>query len=193
MELLPKRIDLFKRLPRGALVAEIGTWRGYFAVEILNTCPIGKLFCVDPWTGQSGSYGPTEKTEAEHEEDLAECRHHLRGHLPGGRVEIIRGFSVDVAKNNTTIPLLDAVYVDAAHDYENVFADLVAWSGRLKPGGVLMGHDWTDNAMARENGWGVKRAVADFCQKYGWALTAVTSEDFASFQINRDNWTGAEL
>lgn len=194
---VPTRLDLFKALPPGALVAEIGTWRGYLAVVILNNTKVGKLFCVDPWQGQTGVYDESgkEKTVEEHEKDLRETKHHLRGHLPSGRAQIVRGFSIDVARNDRTIPPLDAVYADAIHTYEEVLADLVEWSKRLKPTGVLMGHDWTDTEpIAVKFNWGVKRAVAKFCEDYGWEMTHVTNEPFASYQLQRiQDWRGAEL
>ena len=36
----------------------------------------------------------------------------------------------------------DLVFVDAAHDYENVHADVLAYWPKVKPGGVLAGHDF---------------------------------------------------
>ena len=47
---------------------------------------------------------------------------------------------------------LDYVFLDAAHDYENIRADIAAWWPKIKPGGWLAGHDSTDAA-------GVRRAV----------------------------------
>ena len=52
---------------------------------------------------------------------------------------------------------LDFVFLDAAHDYQSVLADLQAWWPRIKKGGVLAGHDY-DGAMFP----GVKRAVEAF-------------------------------
>jgi hypothetical protein len=37
---------------------------------------------------------------------------------------------------------LDFVFLDAAHDYENVKADIVGWKRKIKPGGYLGGHDY---------------------------------------------------
>ncbi len=38
--------------------------------------------------------------------------------------------------------VLDAVYIDGDHDEKNVRADVAAWRPKLKPGGLLMGHDY---------------------------------------------------
>jgi hypothetical protein len=34
-----------------------------------------------------------------------------------------------------------AVFLDAAHDYASVRADLAAWRTKVKPGGIFAGHD----------------------------------------------------
>lgn len=194
MQTYPTRLDLIKTLPANSLLAEVGSWRGYFATEILNNCPnVAKLYLVDAWERQVWSEHEQQSNE-QHEKDLAECRRHIRGHLPSGRVQIVRGRSAEVALNDKTIPLLDSAYIDAAHEYRFVMEDLVNWSKRLKPAGVLMGHDYTKNADSVKWGFGVVEAVNDFCAKYGWEIVALTAEDFASYKLQRcPDWTGAEL
>lgn len=185
MQLLPKRIDLIKMLPAGSTLVEVGCWRGYFAIEILNECPnVAKLICVDRWRTATTYNDPLSDTD--HEANLAEAKHHVRGHLPSGRVRFIRGDSVAVAENDRTIPPLTAVYIDADHSYEACLADLIAWSKRLKHDGVILGHDYTDtHPNAIKWGFGVVRAVTEFCRDYGWRLTHLTQEDFPSYRLER--------
>jgi predicted O-methyltransferase YrrM len=37
---------------------------------------------------------------------------------------------------------LDFVFIDADHSYEAVAADIDAWRSKVKPGGILSGHDY---------------------------------------------------
>ena len=54
---------------------------------------------------------------------------------------------------------LDAVYIDVSHDYESVKADILAWGPKLRPGGILSGHDYGPHAP------GVVRAVNELIGK----------------------------
>lgn len=184
METFAKRIDLIKQLPVGAVVAEVGCHRAYFAIEILNECPnVAKLICVDRWKKATSYSDPL--SDDDHEANFREAKHHCRGHLPSGRVRFVRGDSLHVAEHDRTIPPLTAVFVDADHSYAACLADLIAWSKRLKPDGVLLGHDYTENEQAKKWGFGVIPAVTDFCRDHGWELTALTAEDFASYRLER--------
>jgi hypothetical protein len=53
---------------------------------------------------------------------------------------------------------LDFVYIDAAHDYKNVRADILAWLPKLGPRGCIAGHDYSFT-QARIKAYGVVRAV----------------------------------
>jgi len=48
--------------------------------------------------------------------------------------------------------IFDYAFLDAAHDYDSIRADIAAWWPKIKPGGWLAGHDYT-------NAEGVRQAV----------------------------------
>lgn len=51
-----------------------------------------------------------------------------------------------------------AAFIDAGHEYADVRADIETWLPRIEKGGILCGHDYTDEA----GGWpGVWKAVYD--------------------------------
>lgn len=182
MKTYQKRIDLIAELPHGSVGAEVGVYRGGFSIEMMNLPNLGKLYLVDAWKKQEGYHDPL--TDTDHEGNLIETKKVLAGHAPGGRFEIVRGSSLDVARM-PSMPMLDFVYIDADHSYNAVMADLVHWSMKIKPGGFIFGHDYTNNAQAKKWKFGVIEAVADFCKMYGWEITALTTEDFASFRLER--------
>jgi glycosyltransferase involved in cell wall biosynthesis/Flp pilus assembly protein TadD len=49
---------------------------------------------------------------------------------------------------------LDVVFIDASHNYESVKRDIRAWRPKVRPGGILAGHDYSNPDWP-----GVKRAV----------------------------------
>jgi hypothetical protein len=57
------------------------------------------------------------------------------------KIEMIREFSMDAVKR---VPegSLDFVYIDANHEYPWVTEDIVHWSKRVRPGGIVAGHDY---------------------------------------------------
>lgn len=157
-------------------MAEIGVWRGYFSIEMLNAANLKKLYLVDSW----------EPIDEEHNETaLVECLQNLQGHKAGGRYEIIKKRSVNGAREFDN-KSLDAVYIDASHDYQDVLDDLRAWSRVVKDGGYIFGHDYvSDNPQAKKLNFGVIEAVKAFCDEMDWYLWAVTDEEFPSFALRK--------
>ena len=67
------------------------------------------------------------------------------------RIEFIQARSEDVPQYLDFE--VDFVFLDDHHEYESVYAEIVAWLPKLKPGGVIAGHDVNDHYP------GVERAV----------------------------------
>lgn len=81
-----------------------------------------RVVAVDPWFGDV-NYGTFMSRV---------------GHYPN--LEVVRGESLGVA-GQFADETFDMVYLDARHDRASVFADLVAWIGKVKKGGWISGHD----------------------------------------------------
>jgi hypothetical protein len=56
---------------------------------------------------------------------------------------------------------LDFAHLDARHDYKSVRQDLADWWPKVKPEGILAGHDYVDGRICTSDN-GVKRAVDKF-------------------------------
>lgn len=50
----------------------------------------------------------------------------------------------------------DAVYLDAAHDFKSVTADIQAWTRKVRPGGILAGHDFVSDKIGANEGFNWK-------------------------------------
>lgn len=133
---------------------EIGSWLGqsaaYMAVEIANSNKNIDFYCVDLWENNE---------EYKNESVIIEDRFYetfLKNTQPvKNYIKPIKAASLDAALKFED-EYFDFIFIDAAHDYENVKKDLIAWFPKLKKGGLFSGHDFVSTHM------GVIRAVSEW-------------------------------
>jgi hypothetical protein len=80
------------------------------------------------------------------------------------RAKIIRDFSHS-ASELFEDQSLDLVYIDADHSYSGCYSDIKAWFPKVKPGGLICGHDYLDANIPVIGEFGVKSAVKNFFKK----------------------------
>lgn len=133
---------LAKEHPNGHGV-EVGSYMGrsaaYLAVEIANRSGGGRLDLVDTFVA-GASKGEVRK--------LLFPVEHIIG-------ELHPCLSWDGAARYGNASL-DYVYIDADHHYEAVRRDIAAWLPKIKPGGLIAGHDFCEYP-----GFGVIQAVTE--------------------------------
>lgn len=112
--------------------AEIGVRRGKFTKVLCDANPDLHMFCVDPWMPYAVRYS------AERQEQIyQECLSNLKGY----NVTIIRKTSME-AVNDFAHESLDFVYIDGHHGFDFVMEDIIHWSRRVRPGGIVACHDY---------------------------------------------------
>jgi hypothetical protein len=153
--------------------AEVGVRLGEYSEELLRAWRGRLLISVDSWPVPVGADpDDPEVGTAAQERYLAETRRRLAPF--GERSEIRRSDSLEAAAAIEP-RTLDFVYIDADHEYESVRADIEAWQGTIRPGGLLCGHDyydgWRNDAM-----YGVARAVDEFCAARGLSVRTTLRE-----------------
>ena len=149
---------------RPSVLIEVGTWKG---ASVLHMRSVARrlgldtaLICVDTWLGSAEHWSQPQPRE------------HLR--LEGGFPTLYREFirnviAEDAVEDVYPLPLssaaaartlaklgvtADVVYLDAAHEEEEVRLDLELYWPLVRPGGAMFGHDY--------NWPGVKKAVDAF-------------------------------
>lgn len=117
--------------------AEIGVWKGHFSEQMCRTIPGLQLRCVDAW-GADPSYH-----EAKQAASWSKIRAGAEARLTALGCVIDARLSVEAAAD---VPdgSLDYAYIDANHGFDAVYADLVAWSPKVRVGGVVSGHDYRE-------------------------------------------------
>lgn len=135
------------------LVAEVGVLSGRTTIRLAEACP-GVVYAVDSWRLAPGDpvqdaiYKNLERSEAVFRQKLA-------GHIETGKVVVVKMDSTEAATElaRRVGPVFDLVFLDADHRYQKVRADILAWRGMVRSGGILSGHDV---------GWpGVREAVRE--------------------------------
>jgi Methyltransferase domain len=165
---VPRRLErrrLLARLPKGAVCAEIGTWRGDFAERILRSRRPRTLHLIDPWEYRGeDAYasalfgGVAHDGQGEMDAVYESVLERFRSGIERRQVQVHRSRSVDAAAAFAD-ETLDWVYIDGDHTYEAVKADLEAYRRTVKPGGLLAGDDY---GLPGWWGDGVTRAVDEF-------------------------------
>lgn len=117
---------------------EIGVERGIFSEILCQGNPEMTLYGVDAWTTYHGyrDHVSQEKLDRFYDETMERMKsYHF---VP------IRAFSMD-ALQRFPDGSLDFIYVDANHEFIHVARDLYEWEKKVRPGGIISGHDYRKN------------------------------------------------
>ena len=71
---------------------------------------------------------------------------------------------------------LDFVYIDAMHEFDPFTLDLICWSDKVRPGGIVAGHDYSPESWCN----GVMLAVKTYTRAHNidkWYITSEESND----------------
>jgi len=132
---------IYKHIKNGMFI-EVGSFLGKSTAYMANLLKTkGDKFGfiqVDTWKGT-----PIEHTEimAEHGGDIYDK--FIKNMTDCGFLNIITPYRMTSKEAAYKLPLnsCDAVYIDADHSYDAVNQDIELWLERVKPGGILAGHD----------------------------------------------------
>lgn len=145
--------------------AEIGVAFAGHSERILQKTR-SKLYCIDPYQHIRGYDDPMNKSQTEFDLLFQFAQSRLAKYR--SRVTFIRQKSqAAITKIQGEI---DYVYIDADHSYQGVREDIRRWFFKIRDGGIIAGHDYN-----HPNFPGVKRAVDEFFDRFGWKVTSYPS------------------
>ena len=155
----PVRIKRFKRENLAELLnelglrtgAEIGVAEGRYSRVLCEKIRGHKLYCVDLW-------GPYTRNNKKMKNQIMQNDAYAAAveNLSPFNTELIRESSMK-AVNRFRKKSLDFVYIDGDHTFDFVMSDLIWWSQKVRPGGIVAGHD-----AYRFRGAGVVDAVSTY-------------------------------
>jgi predicted O-methyltransferase YrrM len=137
------------KLVPGDIVVEVGSYLGRSTAYLSSKVPADvTIIAVDPWP----HFSPiAERVEVR--EDLYGC--FLSNMLQCGCKNVLPLRKTSIEASKCLRNDLAAVFLDGDHSYEAVKAEIPAWLSKIRPGGILAGHDF---GAEHE---GVKQAVIE--------------------------------
>jgi hypothetical protein len=161
------------------LIVEVGTWKGgsaiHMAEEVAKAGLNTQILCIDTWLGglefwteqnvpdRYGSLRLQNGWPQVYYQFLANVCHkgHQQRIIPFPQTSSIGALWLRFFGLNA-----DLIYVDASHEEEDVYADVLNFWEVLAPNGVMFGDDWSWDGVrvavqrfARENGLEIRFAA----------------------------------
>jgi predicted O-methyltransferase YrrM len=169
------RQALLASLPPGGVAAEIGVDQGDFTEQILQLAKPRRLHLIDSWATTRYNEDKAQRVQAR-----------FAARIAAGEVSIHRGLSLQAvsAFEDSTF---DWIYIDSSHAYDVTAAELRAYASKMKPGGFMLGHDYSMGNWVKGFRYGVIEAVHEFCVEHDWELRWLTVQrlERPSFAISR--------
>ena len=175
--ILPTRRDLLEKMQKGSICAELGVNEAEFSKEIIEIVSPDKLHLIDLW----GSERYDEKV-------MEDALKRVKEEIESGQAEVHRGYSYDVLEEFPEASL-DWVYIDTDHTYSTTIKEIEVASRKVKPNGIIAGHDYIEGTWNNWIRYGVMEAVNEFCVKNDWEMIYRTTEITTppSFAIRKKN------
>ena len=168
---------------RPTQIIEVGSWKGASAIRMAKLCrELGidaTIACVDTWLGSiehllnpqaRAEYGTRHGFPTLYEQFLTNV-------IREGTSDIIVPFpqtSINAAKCLGALGVqADLIYLDASHEEGDVYRDILAYWPLLRPGGVMVGDDYSRNFP------GVVIDVARFSEQHGVPMKYIREKWFA--------------
>ena len=163
--------------------AEVGTERGKFAEIICNSNHGVKLYCIDPYETYTGYRDYLDHTI------LDGAYLDAKKHLSGYDVEFVKEYSMDAVRHFAD-ESLDFVYIDANHEWPYVSQDVYYWSKKVRPGGIVSGHDYYRSHI-RDSKCHVKTVVAAYAYAFyinPWFILGADAKIPGTIRDNSRSW-----
>lgn len=130
------------RVPKGGVIVEIGSFAGRSSWTLAKSCdPSVTVYCVDSWEDtyldplREHPYMAARQTNQTYDFELF-----LKNTKDCPNIVILKGRSTEVPWPNDK--QIDYLFIDGWHESPEVDNDIATWLPRLKPDGILSGHDF---------------------------------------------------
>jgi precorrin-6B methylase 2 len=149
-------------LPPNSRILEVGTGNGGSAVFFIGRENVDEVITIDSFdSGDTANWAGVKSHAEQTLKDYPQIRL-----IPFSSKVVFKGKK----RFGPSLKDFDLIYIDGDHRYEAVKFDIEAWQTRLKPDGVLVGHDYYKNVRFVPRNVvhvvGVTRAVHETLPEY---------------------------
>jgi hypothetical protein len=138
-------LELLDATPEGGTFVELGCYKGkstsFIGVEIHKRKRDINFFAVDSFQGATNS---TDANEVKAYDGISEIEESYTYNIAqiGNKIKTIVSLSHE-ASQYFDDKSVDVLFVDAGHSREAVMKDIDCWLPKMKPNGIMAGHDYT--------------------------------------------------
>jgi hypothetical protein len=206
----------FSALNTRPLAVELGVLRGENARTLLDVLNPSRLLLVDSWSASllARHYSPFDElppwvmpvTEFGHyfggpmtEQTTFDRLHHecVTRFIGEDRVQVLRGDTIaEFGRIRQALPTgagVDLLYVDANHQYEFVYRELMHYAELWGPESLIMLNDCCHSRGGLRQNLGVLEAVSGFVKHGRWQPIALTATDYSDVVLARPGSTMADV
>jgi hypothetical protein len=170
------RNDFIASLPTGMIMCEVGVFQGDFSKTLYHQSPL-ELHLIDIFSGYMCSGDKDglniKCTMMENEYDK------LKKYFNKNNVFLHKGDGNEIM-NKFPDEYFDFIYIDADHSYDSVLSNLNTALPKLKPFGILSGHDYNAQQFP-----GLVDAVNKFCKHNGLQIIIIANDMLPTFAIKK--------
>jgi hypothetical protein len=199
---LSDRNALIQLVPKNAVWAEVGVYKGDFSQIVLDTCSPSLYYLIDNWRFDPNEHNPFQESTENFSNFAGRVHWEHYGDDPNAHQErnyqsVINRFSsvpcVRVVRARSVEGIeslpdahLDVIYIDANHQYEYVLRDMIHARKKLKLGGIMLMDDFYEGPGGHEQNEGVMSAVNTFVKRHEHVYLAMSHGPFGNVALTDD-------
>ncbi|WP_257666864.1 class I SAM-dependent methyltransferase [Parapedobacter tibetensis] len=130
------------KLPRNAVVVEIGSWKGKSTYCISKGLKSGKIYAIDPFNADAGLDVGSQKEYTDNkgvEDLLVNFNNTMKRFGVHKKIVVKKGYSTQFHKDFNRI---DFLFIDGDHSIEGCKTDFDLYSPKIVSGGFIAFHDF---------------------------------------------------